>query len=1113
MSKFVHLHNHSHYSLLDASSQIDEMVKRTKELGMDAVALTDHGNMSGAVKLWDACKKEHIKAIIGCELYVAAGSHKTKKKIKDQKDYHHLVVWAKDKEGYKNLCQLVAASYLDGFYYKPRVDEELLKHHARGLIASTACLAGSVPRALLYDKEGRIRDDEEAAVRHAAGMVRRLQDVFDDRLYLELQDHGIDQQLILNLRLVQLSKATGAPLIWTNDCHFLKSEDFSAHKAFKCIQGYRHVKDPSLQHVYLPTHHFRSEEDMRSIIESDKYPISIHEELKAAYDRTTEIAEACDFSFSTTTHFPAVQKREDQTIIELFRDKVYEGFEYRVKRGQISADKYGDYVSRLIYEVQMIQEMKFESYFLIVADMVQWAKNQGIPVGPGRGSAAGSIVSWCLQITDIDPVKYKLLFERFLNPDRISLPDIDLDFSKRRRHEVIKYAIDRYGRENVAQIVTFATLAPRRAINDMSRVFGLTIPESQQFSALLPDTPGKPYSLEEVYDSTNERYVDEFKKHVDLTGLHMELFEVAKKLEDANRHAGIHAAGLVITPTPLTDYVPLYQQAGTTDIAAGYDMKDLEKIGLVKMDLLGLKTLDVIQDTIQLIQRRHRIDVDWDKIPINDPAVYQMFADGKTKGVFQFESRGMRADLMHLKPDCFEHIVAMNALYRPGPNDAGMTATFIRRKCGEEPVEAYHPDLKDILEPTYGVIVYQEQVMQTVRILGGYTLGQADLVRKAMGKKDKDMMKAELDKFIAAATAKGYSLELMTKVASDIQKFARYGFNRAHAAAYAYIAFQTAWLLKYYPLEFMCSVLVAEAEDNKFEKLREYVGDTKRLGLDILPPDVNRSDIYFAVEDSAIRYGLAAIKGVGEETARKLIEERTTNGPFKSFVDFLYRVKPGKGLVEPLIAAGATESLANESWENRTVHQENYAEILKSFKKNIQATGQTSLFSAEKEESVRRQAYALKQVPIMDPKAVATAEKEVLGLWLTKHPLDGYKKYVVDDIASLKDSAETSTRGFKADLTCVLNDIAYRTTKTGKRLAILSVEDLTAESEEVKIWGDEDIDDMKDALVPGAIIRLTGKAGKDRNGRFQLNVKTAKRLDVVIAPPPVVLDPEVVQDV
>jgi DNA polymerase-3 subunit alpha len=1094
------------------------MVKRTKELGMDAVALTDHGNMSGAVELWKACHKADIKAIIGCELYVASGSHKGRKKSKEQKDYHHLVVWARDTEGYKNLCKLVAASYLDGFYYKPRVDEELLKNHAGGLIASTACLAGSVPRALLYTKDGQIQDNQDEAIRTAAGLVRRLQNIFDDRLYLELQDHGIDLQFLLNLRLVNLSKATGAPLIWTNDCHFLKNEDFESHKAFKCIQGYRHIKDMGTsQHVYLPTHHFRSEDDMRKILDLKsgddlKYPVEIREELTAAFDRTIDIADACTFDFwSSSKHFfPAVQKDPDQSLLELFREKVFEGFEYRARRGQIDADKYQSYVDRLIYETQMIQDMGFESYFLIVADMVQWAKLQGIPVGPGRGSAAGSIISWCLQITDIDPVKYELLFERFLNPSRVSLPDIDLDFSKRRRHEVIEYAINRYGRENVAQIVTFATLAPRRVINDMSRVFALTIPESHQFSATLPDTPGKPYSLEEAY-----RDVPEFKRHVDLTTDHMRIFETAKKLEDANRHAGIHAAGLVITPTPVTDYAPLYQQAGTTDIAVGYDMKSLEQIGLIKMDLLGLKTLDVIDDTIKMVKLRHNIDVDWDKVDLNDPQIYSLFAAGKTKGVFQFESRGMRGSLVRLEPDCFEHIVAMNALYRPGPNDAGMTDQFISRKRGDERVEVLHPALEHILSPTYGVLVYQEQVMKTVQALAGYTLAQADLVRKAMGKKDVLLMQAEIDKFIEAAVAFGNDRKEMEAIAESIRKFARYGFNRAHAAAYAYIAFQTAYLLKHFPLEFMCSVLVAEAEDNKFEKLREYVGDVKRLGLQVLPPDVNESQIYFSVEGKDIRYGLAAIKGVGEETARNLIAERTANGPFKSFVDLLFRVKPGKGLIEPLIAAGATESLATDTWEDRTTHQENYADILKSFKKNLQATGQTSLFSADVQEAARRDVYQLKQTAARDPRDVAADEKEVLGLWLCKHPLDGFKSQISDDLASMRDQAEQNSqpRGFRADLACVLNEVVYRTTRTGKRLAILSVEDLTAESDEVKVWGDEDIDSLKDILVPGAIIKISGKASKDKNGRFQFNVKSGKRLDIAPVLAPIVLDPEVIQDV
>ena len=1097
MSKFVHLHNHTHFSLLDASTQIDQLVKQTKDFGMSAVALTDHGNMSGAVQLWKACDKEKIKAIIGCELYVAA-DHSVKKKIKNQKEYHHLVVWAKDKEGYKNLCQLVAKSYLDGFYYKPRVDEELLKTHSKGLIASTACLAGSVPRTLLWEDGELIKDNPEKAIKKAAAMVNRFQDIFEDRFYLELQDHGIDLQLILNYRLMELAKETGAKLIWTNDCHFLKQDDFESHKAFKCIQGYKHVHDPALSHVYLPTHHFRSEESMRAILtefkpktRDFKYSASMVPILQAAMSRTAEIAEQCDFSFSSGTYyFPAVERKPEQTILELFREKVFEGFKLRVERGHVNPEKYGEYVKRLLYEINIISTMKFESYLIIIADMVQWAKSQGIPVGPGRGSAAGSIVSWCLQITEIDPVKYELLFERFLNPDRVSMPDIDLDFSKRRRGEVINYCIEKYGRENVAQIMTFHTLAPRRVIKDLGRVFELDVATAQGFASLIPDTPGKPFSLERAWNE-----IPEFKA---ATKLHSNIYNAALKLEDVNRHAGIHAAGLVITPTPLTDYAPLYQQAGTTDIAAAYDMRDLETIGLIKMDLLGLKTLDIIADTIQMVQRKYRIDIDWDKIDIEDPSIYKMFAEGKTKGVFQFESRGMRQDLMLLEPDCFEHIVAMNALYRPGPNDSGMTKSFIERKRGKEAVVAIHPACKDIVLPTYGVLVYQEQVMKVIQRLAGYSLGQADIVRKAMGKKDDDLMRKELNKFVLAACENGYVEKEMKDVADAIMKFARYGFNRAHAAAYAYIAFQTAYLLKNYPLEFMCSVLTAEAEDNKFEKIREYIGDTKRLGIRILQPSVNKSDSYFKVEGNAIRYGLAAIKGIGEGKAMEIIAERNSRGAFKSFVDFLYRLKPGKGIASPLIAAGATECLGLTIDEDRVVHQSNYPDLVKTFKKNVQAKGQVSLLSPEEEDEGRRENYQLKPADAMSPKDIAAMEKDALGLWLTKHPLDSYQHLIADDLASLKDAGEQSQKAFRATFICVINEIVFRMTQSGKRLAILCVEDMTAESEEIKVWGDEDIQAMKDSLVVGAVVRLKGKAGHDKNDRFQFNVRSAERLDVPV---------------
>lgn len=1084
--RFVHLHNHSMFSLLDASSKIEPMVKRVKELDMPAIALTDHGTMSGSVQLWSACKKEGVTPIIGCELYVSVGDHRERKRIKGQKHYTHLVVFALNETGYKNLCKLVSEGYLNGFYYKPRVSKEFLAKHTEGLFCTSACMVSSIAQCLLTKNN----PDEDIAIARARKEVDDYYAMFGDRFRLELQDHGIKEQFQLNMRMMRLAEETGIPLVFTNDCHFIGEEDFEPHKGLKCIQGGENIH--TAYHVYKPDHRIKSAEEMGAIVKN--YPEEYRERMYAALTETADIAEMVDFDFTTGKYF--FPEMDVENVDQEFRRLCLSGFEERSKmflpgRGE-------EYAQRLMYEMELISRMGFESYFLILADVVRFCREKGIPVGPGRGSAAGSIVSYCLGITALDPLAHKLLFERFLNPARISMPDIDMDFSKRRRHEVIDYTVEKYGRDNVAQIVTFGTLKARAALKDMARVHGWSVPDQNRLSSLVPQTPGKSFTLERALEEIPEvaqAISDPDSKKV---------WDMAVALEDTARHAGIHAAGVVITPEPVSSYAPLFKPAGDNqDIAAAYDMRDLEKIGLVKMDYLGLKTLDVVYDCIALTGE----DIDIDNIPLDESEIYEkVFASGNTKGVFQFESPGMRQALKRLGPTCFDDIVALNALYRPGPMDAkidgkSLMEMYIDRKNGRDRAVPFHPDVADIVDKTYGVLVFQEQVMESVRRLAGYSLGEADVIRKAMGKKDPKLMKEQLEKFVAGGVAKGRPKQEMKDVAELIRTFARYGFNRAHAAAYSFIAYQTAWVKFYYPTEFMAALLTSEAEDNKPENVQDYIGDAKRMGLEVLPPDVNYSQEFFTIEripcvydvdsqqqapgeEDAIRFGLAAIKHVGVDVARSIIAEREANGKFQSLPDFLDRMKLNKRVIEYLIFAGATGSLGGHPAE----HYANFEQLIERRKKVKDDGSQMSLLKLAGEHHMVIE-QNMEFAEEWDTKTLAAYEKEALGLWLQHHPLNPHADKVMDTLSEIR---EAETRN--ARVICVITKVMHRRSQAhGKPFAIVTLEDLSG-SMDVMVWDDK-VERFREHMLVDNIVWVHGNTRR-RQDRMGFSAQLIQSVEV-----------------
>ncbi|MDR0785449.1 MAG: DNA polymerase III subunit alpha [Treponema sp.] len=990
MIDFVHLHTHTDYSLLDGAAPVQALADKAEKLGMKYLAITDHGNMFGVLHFIAACKehadKNHtlranpIYPIIGNEFYMAPGSRFEKAHSEYENKYFHLILMAKNLDGYKNLLKLTSQSYTEGFYYKPRIDWEILEKYHDNLVCLSACLAGEIASLIIEGKQ----DEAESA-------ARKFHELFGEDYYLELQDHRLPQDPKVIAGVAAIARKTGIPLVATNDIHYLEKEDWEAQDILMCISTQKKLSDTKRMRMETPEFYFKTGDEMAALFPD--YPEAI--------SNTVRIAEKCTASFlgeveDKKTHekrieyiFPTVETKDLPNYLpdfdvpdgfsdtnEYLRRLTFEGLEKRYPN-YTASDRGEEIKNRAEYELDIIIKMGFTGYFLIVADFINWAKARDIPVGPGRGSGAGSIVAYAVRITDIDPLKYNLLFERFLNPARISMPDFDVDFANEGRDDVIQYVTEKYGKDRVGQIITFGTLKARAVIKDVARVLDIPLAETNAIVNLIPQNPK--ITLEKALaESIELRERAEDPRYQDL-------FKFARKLEGKNRNSSLHAAGIVIGKTELVNYVPLYRDPKTGGVASQYRMEVIESQGLVKMDFLGLKTLDVIKNTISLIRKRGEEDFDVNHIPEGDGATYKMLGDGNSSGVFQFESDGMKNILAQAKPASIAELTALNALYRPGPMD--YIPQFIESKWGRQKIVYPDPCLEDILKETYGVIVYQEQVMQVAQRIAGYTLGQADVLRRAMGKKKVDEMAKEKDKFIAGAKKQGFKEENAGKIFDILEKFAGYGFNKSHAAAYSVVAYQTAFLKANFPAEFMAATLTNEITAT--DSLPVYINEARKIGLEIDPPDINRSDRYFSVTNGRIVYGFLGIKGLGEGPAEEIIRARE-DLPFKSFMDFLERIDikaVGKKVIELLASVGAFDSFGM----SRAALVENLERAVEYVLKGREDAkfGQSGLFDDEMKEQT--QFFRFVEKPEWSRSEKLKIEQELIGFYFSGHPMDEFK--------------------------------------------------------------------------------------------------------------------------
>ena len=1059
MSDFVHLHIHSEFSLLDGANRIKDLPVRAKELGMKAMAITDHGVMYGVIDFYKACKKEGIKPIIGCEVYVAPRSRLNKEPNIDNK-YNHLILLAKDNQGYKNLSKLVSIGFTEGYYYKPRIDLEVLEKYHEGLICLSGCLAGSVNQALL---NGQNEKAEEIALWHKK--------VFGEDYYIEIQNNGIKEQVLANQKLIQLARKLDIPIVATNDAHYLKKEDAYNHEILLCIQTGKRMSDEDRMKFDTDELYVKSPQEMSDYFSA--FPDAI--------ENTVKIADKCnvEFEFGHTILPNYDVPPQYPTHYDFLKELCDKGLKKRY--GEHPSD---EILKRAEYEIGIIKKMGYVDYYLIVWDFIHYAKSQGIPVGPGRGSGAGSILAYAIEITDIDPMKYGLLFERFLNPERISMPDFDVDFCYERRQEVIDYVSEKYGHDHVSQIITFGTMAAKMVIRDVARVLDYPYADADKLAKMIPNeihiTIKKALEqnkeLEEAYENDEQVH---------------KILDIAMALEGMPRQASTHACGVVITKEPVDTYVPLYVRDG--QISTQYIMTTLEELGLLKMDFLGLRTLTVIQDTINLVEKGRGIKVEFDK-DMADPKVYKLWQDGNTSGIFQFESQGMTNFMKELKPDCLEDLIAGVSLYRPGPMD--QIPRYIKGKQNPGHNEYTHPRLEPILNVTYGCMVYQEQVMQIVRDLAGYSLGRADLVRRAMGKKKLDVMAKEREVFIngqvdengnvivPGCVRNGIDAESANKIFDEMAEFAKYAFNKSHAACYAVVAYRTAYLKAYYPAEFMASMLNSFL--GNLDKVPEYIDECKRLGIEILKPDINKSSAKFTVEginsgdDSKaqigkIRFGLGSIKNVGLQPVNNIIAERDANGPFKSFTDFCERVSGeavNKKCIESLIKAG-TFSEFPETRATLLASFELITDTIQSYYKKGM-NGQVSMFdlgnTEEDQNNLNEVKYNYKELPEMSEKELLSMEKEMLGIYVSGHPLEKIRNQIIattnissaqmkeiDEINSISKDEENSdirvkernrfVDGQEVKIAGIITSVKKKYTKNNKIMAFITLEDLYGSAE------------------------------------------------------------------
>ena len=1040
---FVHLHTHSEYSLLDGANRIDELIDRTVEFAMPAVALTDHGNLHGAWQFQEEARKRGIRPILGCEAYMAYGDRRARQTPPGAPaNYAHLVLLAADLTGYRNLVRLSSIGYTEGFYRRPRIDHEVLEEHAEGLIVLSACLSGEVAKYLSLDRW-------EEAKRTAEWYASLFG---PDRYWLEVQDHGIPSQRKVNEGIFALSDELGLGVVVTNDAHYLRREDADAHDTLLCIGTGKDKSDPNRLRFHGQESYFKSAEEMAELFPD-------RPELLA---NTVEIAERCEVRFEQKYHLPSFPLPEEfDDDAAMLRDLATSGAKKR----------YGDPLpepvrDRLEYEIGIIETTGYAGYFLIVWDFIRAAKERDVPVGPGRGSSAGSIVAYALGITDVDPLRFDLLFERFLNPDRISMPDIDIDFCYERRGEVIEYVREKYGRKSVGQIITFGTMKARAAVRDVGRVLGFSPSDTDRLAKLIPSSPGFSFTVEQA-----TRKVRELKELYEKDPQVKKLLDYAMRIEGLARHSSVHAAGVVIAPGPLDHYVPICADVknGDDTVITQFDMVALEKAGMLKMDFLGLRTLTVIHDAVEAIEERHGVEVDWEEIGFEDPRVYEMLASGGTSGVFQFESSLATDKLRAMRCDRFDDLVAVNALIRPGPLDSGMTDVFIRRKRGFAPVEYPHPDLEATLEPTYGVITYQEQVMRVANILAGFSLAEADVLRKAVGKKDAKLTRKVLADFVKRAVARGVSPEKANELAELIQTFGRYGFPKAHAVAYSVISYRTAWLKAHYPAEFMAALLSSEIGNT--DRVVGYIAEARSLGIDVLPPSVSESRYRFTgVGENAIRFGLGAIKGVGHSAIRSILEARREK-PFESFLDCLERIDlrlNNKGVVEALIGAGALDRFGDRAALAAGLDlMLNEAQL----RKRETESGQTSLFGGG--DDGPRTAPALPEVEPWTETERLKEEKERLGFYISGHPLDRYRELVELYALETNSSNLADYRERKVEVACVVTERSVRTSRRdGREWARLTIEDFRGTATAL-VFGDTWLK-QRDLLAEDTPVLLAG---------------------------------------
>lgn len=1016
---FTHLHVHTEYSLLDGSSKIKELVKEVKELGMDSIAITDHGVMYGAIDFYKEALKVGIKPIMGCEVYVASGSRFDKSYSK-QNTYYHLVLLAENNEGYKNLIKLVSFGFTEGFYYKPRIDLEILRKYSKGIIGLSACMGGAVARSILTHSYEKAKE-----------FALIYNDIFGQgNFFLELQDHGIENQVIVNENLIKLSKETGIPLVCTNDIHYIKAEDAEPHDILLCIQTGKTVEDENRMRYLGGQYYLKSPEQM----------LQLFPHIPEALENSYKISQRCNVSFEFNKYkLPIFDVPNNKDAFSYLKELCEEGLKERY-------DNITDYlIKRLDYELNTIKQMGFVDYFLIVWDFIKYARDNDIMVGPGRGSAAGSLASYCLKITDIDPIEYNLIFERFLNPERISMPDIDIDFCYEKRQDVINYVIEKYGADHVSQIITFGTMAARNAIRDVGRALNIPYADVDRIAKMIPMELKITISKALVQ---NQELLEEYNNNPQIK----HLIDMSLKLEGLPRHSSTHAAGVVICDKSVIEYVPLNTNDGV--ITTQFPMTTLEELGLLKMDFLGLRTLTVIQNTFNEINRIHNLNISEKDIDYKDSKIYELISTGNTDGIFQLESAGMKQFVKDLKPESIEDIIAGVSLYRPGPMD--FIPKYVKGKNTKSEIKYTHPLLEPILKTTYGCIVYQEQVMQIVQELAGYTLGRSDLLRRAMGKKKTDEMELERKNFIYGIEGevdgcikRGIDEKVANQIFDEMQDFAKYAFNKSHAAAYAVIACQTAWLKAYYPVEFMAALLTSVSDNAT--KISEYIADIKRMNIELLPPDINEGFDRFSVSNGKIRFNLSAIKNVGKSFIKSLVIEREKNGKFLSLKEFIKRLdnELNSRALECLIKAGALDSLGGKRSQYLSVYKKYYDSISQLKKKTME--GQLDLFSSntsnnkdviEKDE--------LPNIPELTKKETLNLEKEILGIYVSGHPLDEFseslKKFTsnttLDFIKNENQEIENVKDNQKVILGGIINTVTLKFTKTNKQMAFLTLEDI-----------------------------------------------------------------------